>query len=196
MTRAYNDLSALELNPPQSIVDLRIIEANSAAAYFRAWRDMPIKWRGTSRHPIPDDWRDVGPRTSAFALAGNRNASHPINAMLNYAYAVLESRMRIKAVSEGYDPTIGIMHEGGNGASAFIFDIMEPERSTIDLAMLTLIKSTMFQPGDFMLRKDGVVRLNPQFARRIVLQSALVRTCNQPPVVGRMERADKEPCPR
>jgi CRISPR-associated protein Cas1 len=167
MTRAYSDLSALELNPPQTIVDLRIIEANSAAAYFRAWRDMPAKWRGTSRNPIPDDWRNVGSRTSAFALAGNRNASHPVNAMLNYAYAVLESRMRIKAMIDGYDPTIGIMHEGGNGASAFIFDIMEPERSAVDLAMLRFIKSMVFQPGDFVLRADGVVRVNPQLARTI-----------------------------
>jgi len=29
-----------------------------------------------------------------------------------YAYAVLESELRIKAIAEGYDPTIGVMHEG------------------------------------------------------------------------------------
>jgi hypothetical protein len=37
--------------------------------------------------------------------AGNRNAAHPINAILNYAYAMLESQVRIKGVAEGYDPT-------------------------------------------------------------------------------------------
>ena len=50
------------------------------------------------------------------------NAAHPVNAILNYAYAALESEIRIKAISEGYDPTIGIMHEGGDGSSKFIFD--------------------------------------------------------------------------
>jgi CRISPR-associated protein Cas1 len=29
----------------------------------------------------------------------NRHATHPVNAMLNYAYAVLESQVRIATVS-------------------------------------------------------------------------------------------------
>lgn len=168
MERAYADLSALELTPPPDIVGLRIIEANSAAAYFRAWRGIPIKWRGLTRNPIPDDWKTVGARTSEFALAGNRNASHPVNAMLNYAYTVLESQQRLKAVAEGYDPTIGIMHEGGNRAAAFIFDIMEVERATVDRAILNFIRGHKFHPADFALRSDGVARLSPQLAKAIV----------------------------
>jgi CRISPR/Cas system-associated endonuclease Cas1 len=35
--------------------------------------------------------------------------------------------MRIKAISKGYDPTIGIMHEGSDGSSKFIFNLMEPD---------------------------------------------------------------------
>lgn len=167
MERAYADLSALELTPPHDIVGLRLIEANSAAAYFRAWRDLPIKWRGLTRNPVPDEWKSIRARTSEFALAGNRNASHPVNAMLNYAYTVLESKQRLTAVTEGYDPTIGIMHEGGNGAAAFIFDIMEAERASVDRTVLNFIRSQTFHPTDFTLRSDEVVRLNPQLARAI-----------------------------
>jgi CRISPR-associated protein Cas1 len=58
-----------------------------------------------SDHPI-------GQRSSSYHLAGNRNAAPQVNAILNYAYAVLESEGRIKAIAEGYDPTIGIMHGG------------------------------------------------------------------------------------
>jgi hypothetical protein len=47
---------------------------------------------------------------------------------LNYAYAALESEIRIKVISDGYDPTIGIMHEGSDGSSKFTFDLMEPDR--------------------------------------------------------------------
>jgi hypothetical protein len=36
---------------------------------------------------------------------GNLNAAHPVNAILNYAYTILESEMRIKAIADGYDPT-------------------------------------------------------------------------------------------
>jgi hypothetical protein len=36
----------------------------------------------------------------------------------------------------GYDPTIGIMHEGRDGSSKFVFDLMEPQRPKVDRAVL------------------------------------------------------------
>ena len=87
---------------------------------------------------------------------------------MNYAYAALESEIRIKAISEGYDPTIGIMHEGGDGSSKFIFDLMEPERPKIDRAVLDFAKGHVFDPADFVIRNDGICRLNPEMARLVV----------------------------
>ena len=107
MTSAYAALTRLEESPPEIVSELRTLEAKCAAPYFRIWVGIPIKWRGTSRRPIPDNWRFVGPRSSPYHLAGNRNAAHPVNAILNYAYAVLESEIRIKAISDSYDPTMG-----------------------------------------------------------------------------------------
>jgi len=118
--------------------------------------------------PIPDSWRAVGQRSSPYHLAGNRNAAHPLNAILNYAYAALESEIRIKTISDGYDPTIGIMHEGSDGSSKFIFDLMEPERPKIDRAVLGFVKGHVFDPADFVIRADGVCRLNPEMARMVV----------------------------
>ena len=104
MKSAYAALTRLDENPPDIISELRALEANCAASYFRSWVGMPIKWRGTSRRPIPDNWRSIGVRSSPYHLAGNRNAAHPVNAILNYAYAALESEIRIKAISDGYRP--------------------------------------------------------------------------------------------
>ena len=168
MKSAYAALSRLDGNPPEIISELRGLEANCAAAYFRSWVEMPIKWRGTSRRPIPDDWHFIGQRSSPYHLAGNRNAAHPVNAILNYAYAALECEIRIKAISEGYDPTIGIMHEGSDGSSKFIFDLMEPERPRVDRAVLDFVKGHVFDPADFVIRSDGVCRLNPEMARMVV----------------------------
>jgi exodeoxyribonuclease-3 len=107
-------------------------------------------------------------RSSPFHLAGNRNAAHPVNTILNYAYAALESEIRIKAISDGYDPTIGIMHEGNDGSSKFVFDLMEPERPNVDRAVLGFVKGHVFNSADFVIRKDGVCRLNLEMARMIV----------------------------
>ena len=149
MKSAYAALTRLDENPPETISELRALEANCAASYFRSWVGMPIKWRGTSRRPIPDNWHSIGQRSSPYHLAGNRNAAHPVNAILNYAYAALESEIRIKAISDGYDPTIGIMHEGSDGSSKFIFDLMEPERPKVDRAVLGFRQGTCFRSGGF-----------------------------------------------
>jgi CRISPR-associated protein Cas1 len=168
MKSAYAALSRLEENPPENISELRALEANCAAAYFRSWVGMPIKWRGISRRPIPGNWHSIGVRSSPYHLAGNRNAAHPVNAILNYAYAALESEIRIKAISDGFDPTIGIMHEGSDGSSKFIFDLMEPERPKVDRVVLDFVRAHVFDPADFVIRSDGVCRLNPEMARMVV----------------------------
>jgi CRISPR-associated protein Cas1 len=95
-------LSRLEEKPPEIISELRALEANCAASYFRSWVGTPIKWRDTSRRPIPENGHFIGRRSSPYHLAGNRNAAHPVNAILNYAYAALESEIRIKTISDGY----------------------------------------------------------------------------------------------
>jgi CRISPR associated protein Cas1 len=60
------------------------------------------------------------------------------------------------------------LHEGSDGSSKFIFDLMEPERPKIDRAILDFIKGHVFDPDDFVIRSDGVCRLNPEMARMVV----------------------------
>ena len=52
--------------------------------------------------------------------------------------------------------------------SQFIFDSMEPERPNIDRAVLEFVKGHVFDPADFVIRTDGVCRLNPEMARLVV----------------------------
>jgi CRISPR associated protein Cas1 len=86
------------------------------------------------------------------------------------AYSALESEIRVKALSEGFDPTIGIMHEGSDGSSKFVFDLMEPERPKVDRAVLEFVKGHVFDPAAFVIRSDGVCRLNPEMARMVVVR--------------------------
>jgi CRISPR-associated endonuclease Cas1 len=167
MKRARDDLARLANDPPQTVNELRLLEARSAVAYFRTWYATSLLWRASARRPIPDEWRTVGPRFTRVYATGSRNASHPVNAILNYAYAVLQSQVQIRLVSEGYDPMLGIMHYDRDGAPAFVFDMMEPERPKVDRTVLAFLKSEALHPADFTIREDGVVRLNPEFARRV-----------------------------
>lgn len=143
------------------------IEGECASAYFASWHGLSINWTGTTRRPIPDGWQTYTGRSSLATgvKPENRSASHPINAMLNYAYSVKTAKMQIQAVADGYDPTIGIMHNGKRGNAALILDLIEPQRPIIDAAILTLIRNQKFAPADFIIRRDGVCRLSPQLAR-------------------------------
>lgn len=149
---------------------LRGIEGRCAKPYFAAWSGLEMRWAGEKRLPVPPAWRTYRNRSTTLSGVKARNwkASHPINAMLNYAYGTLESLLRIRTLSEGYDPRLGIYHHGDQGSPAYVFDLMEPYRPKIDRAVLEFALSETFSVADFVLRSDGVCRLSPALAARIV----------------------------
>jgi CRISP-associated protein Cas1 len=159
-------LDGLRRTPPENIDELRLVEAQAAYAYFAAWQMLPLRWKGTGRKPIPPDWRHVVARPSMVS-GRNRHATHPVNAMHNYAYAVLESQVRIATVSQGLDPMIGYLHSCRPGRVALVYDLMEPLRPRVDRLVLDLVRSHTFTPRDFVLGANGVCRLHPQLARRV-----------------------------
>jgi len=156
-------------NPPRTIPQLLGIEGKAAWTYFGVWRTCEMKWKGTNKHPIPENWHYLGWRTSEYETvrSSNRNATHPINAMLNYAYAVLESQVFMAITAFGLDPTIGILH-GNSGKQGLVYDLMEPHRPIVDLKVLDFVRKRTFHRADFTIRSDGVCRLNPELARQVV----------------------------
>jgi CRISP-associated protein Cas1 len=63
---------------------------------------------------------------------------------------------------------LGLCTGGNDGSSKFIFDLMEPERPKVDRKVLDFVKGHVFDPADFVIRSDGVCRLNPKMARMVV----------------------------
>src|SRR5271166_2905551 len=90
----------------------------------------------------------------------------------SFSYVNLQRQVQIRLVSEGYDPMLGIMHYDRDGAPAFVFDMMEPERPKVDRAVLGFLKSEALHPADFTIREDGVARLNPELARQVARLAA------------------------
>lgn len=45
--------------------------------------------------------------------------------------------------------------------------MMEPERPKVDRSILEFVKSRKFHAADFVIRSDGVCRLNPEMARQV-----------------------------
>ena len=68
----------------------------------------------------------------------------------------------------GHQPMSGILPYERDDSPAFVFDLMEPERLKVDRAVLDFVKGHVFDPADFVIRSDGVCRLNPEMARMVV----------------------------
>jgi CRISPR-associated protein Cas1 len=169
IAKAAEALAQLQSATLDSMSDIRAIEGESAARYFAAWAGIEMQWTAAGRYPVPDAWRNYRSRSSILTgkKAKNWKASHPINAMLNYAYAVRVAQLQVEAVADGFDPFAGIMHHSRPDFPAYIYDLIEPERPKVDAAILAFAQSRKFSGADFILRKDGVCRLSPQLARAV-----------------------------
>jgi CRISPR-associated protein Cas1 len=90
--------------------------------------------------------------------------------MLNYAYAVLESQVRIATVAQGLDTRIGYLHVSRSGRASLVYDLMEPLRPLVDRLLLGFVLLHTFSPNDFVIQTEGVCRLHPQLARQVAKQ--------------------------
>jgi CRISP-associated protein Cas1 len=141
-------------------------EGPAAAIYYRAWYDLPLKWAGLWKKPVPASWSKIGARSMAWQRE-SYNARHPINAMLNYGYAVLISQIRTELVAAGFDPSIGFAHRRAWNPIPLVYDLMEPLRPVVDRKILEFALANTFMPGDFTINSKGGCRLNPQMARAV-----------------------------
>ncbi len=169
IAKAAEALAKLRSASLDGMNDIRAIEGESAARYFAAWAGIEMQWTAAGRHPVPDDWHSYRSRSSILTgrKARNWKASHPINAMLNYAYAVRVAQLQVEVVADGFDPFSGIMHHSRPDFPAYAYDLIEPERPKVDAAILGFAQDRKFSGADFVPRKDGVCRLSPQLARAV-----------------------------
>jgi CRISP-associated protein Cas1 len=156
------------LEHARSVNEVMVLEAAAACTYFNLWQHLELKWKKASKVPTPTEWLYFGQRESKVS-GTNRHASQPVNAILNYAYAVLESQVRIAATALGFDLKISFLHSIRHGRESLIYDFMEPLRPKIELKIIQFLKANTFDQRDFSLSIKGICRLNPQLARRIAL---------------------------
>jgi CRISPR-associated protein Cas1 len=114
-----------ELAAAESIATIRLLESQGAAAYWSAWRTLPISFPRNDLRRVPDHWRVFGARISPLTRSP-RLAVNPVNAILNYLYALLESEARLAAAALGLDPGLGVLHVDTPNRDSLALDLMEP----------------------------------------------------------------------
>jgi len=150
---------------------MRTFEGRLAKAYFEAIEGTPIKFEKAYSKLVPPHWKQVSTRTSPLSHNhGARHAVNPFHAILNFAYAVVESQVRQALVASGFDVACGFLHADKLYRDSLVYDVIELFRSSVDAQVLKLVTTTTFKKGDFIPMHDGSIRLNQQLARYVVAQ--------------------------
>ena len=153
-----------ETLPAAKTIDaIRLLESRGAYAYWGAWSDLPINFPKGDLRRVPDHWRTFRNRVSP--LTGSpRLASNPLNAMLNYLYALLESEARLAVAALGLDPGLGVLHGDTPARDSLACDVMEPVRPMVDAYLLNWITHETLRREWFFEQRDGACRLMGPFA--------------------------------
>jgi len=151
----------------RSIPHLRILEAQVADVYWKAWVGLPVHFAPPSYvKKIPAHWTTFRGRGSPLS-GGPRNAVDPVGALLNYAYALLEAEARIACHEAGLDPYLGILHTDRDTRRSLLYDVMEPARPVADRLVLNLLGTHAFRPGELWALRDGRCRLDQDLCARM-----------------------------
>lgn len=119
----------------QDIEQLMGIEGMAARTYWSALR-----------HMIPESW--------GFPGRTGRGANDPVNACLNYLYAILLSEVVESCHRAGLHPDAGFLHADRPGRPSLAIDLMEPLRPwLVDRLLLRMIGQNRldrdgFEPGE------------------------------------------------
>jgi len=187
--REFDKLRA-SLESADSIERVRIIEANAAALYFPAWRDVRIRFRDWDLARIPARWLRCDSRASVLTGAP-RAATSPINAMRNYLFACLESEARLALLAHGCDPQIGCLHAEQRNRDSLALDAMEPVRAHVDAFLLDLLEDREFTARDFGELPNGICRIAAPLTHELALTLPHWRECLRP-IAARLAQAFRE----
>ena len=98
-----------------------------------------------------------------------RAATNPVNALLNYVYALLESESRLALLAAGFDPTLGVLHADQRNRDSFALDAMEPIRPAVDTFVLDLLEERVLTSRDFVELPNGVCRVRAPLTHDLAL---------------------------
>jgi CRISPR/Cas system-associated endonuclease Cas1 len=141
------------------------IEARAAAAY---WVSRQCEVRTSSRR-WPVSWATFSIRNSRIGRNGPRHADHPVNALLNWSYAVVAGRLSAELFARGACLAIGYLHVDQPGRYSLAYDALELLRPIIDEKVFKFVASTRFRMGDFLVspsgKYKGEIRVAPELLK-------------------------------
>lgn len=156
----------VDVESAETLDAVRWLESKGAALYWSIWRDLPITFPKNDLRRVPRHWRAYDTRKSLLS-GSQRLATNPVNAILNYLYAILESEARLAAAALGLDPGLGFIHMDAAARDSLALDLMEPIRAEIDAWVLDWVTREPLKRDWFFEERNGNCRLMAPLATRL-----------------------------
>src|SRR5262249_10351135 len=99
-TRQAFEAAVAWLHRATTVDEAVMAERDAALAYWSAWTHIAVRFSSSDAGRLPEHWRRFSQRTSPLSSTP-RFAVNPANALLNYAYALLEAETRIACLIVG-----------------------------------------------------------------------------------------------
>ena len=158
---------AARVDASSSLEEIRQLEASAANLYWSAWNSLGIDFVKKDASRVPENWLCFEGRRSAINPGSTRNASDPINAMLNYLYRLLEAEGHLATSAIGLDPGLGVLHADTKGRASFVLDLIEAVRPMAERHVLKIVCSQPLRWHDFHEDPRGVVRVLAPLTHRL-----------------------------
>ncbi len=136
--QAKQKLNQLSGTVEQKRSEILGLEGSAGRAYFSALAFLipeKYKFHGRSRQPAKDEF----------------------NAMLNYTYGILYSRVEKACIIAGLDPYVGFLHTDNYAKKSLVFDLIEPYRIIGDKTVFYLFSKRQVQKEFFSKIKNGMM---------------------------------------
>ena len=143
--------------------------------YVKASDNLRNKIMGIEGQASVEYWAgfaDVLDEKWNFNGRSGRGAQDPVNSLLNYGYAVVESEIWKSIYLAGLDPYCGFLHSERYGRASLVFDLIEEFRQQIvDKTILSIVNMNQVDTDDF--EDKGNIMLMNDKTRRLVIAKIL-----------------------
>jgi CRISPR-associated protein Cas1 len=137
------------------------VEKIGAGTSLDEKRNSIMGWEGTAGRIYFDKLAQVVPEPFRFEGRSRRPARDPFNAVLNYCYGILYSRVEQACILAGLDPFVGFLHADNYGQTSLVFDLIEPFRIYAETTSVSLFTGRRIKE-EFFNRSEHAVTLNKE----------------------------------
>lgn len=141
---------------PIKIIDEAISSLISKNKNLEDERNSIMGFEGTAGRTYFKCLSKLMPEKYQFNGRSRRPAKDPFNAVLNYCYGILYSRIEKSCILAGLDPYVGFMHTDNYNKKSLVFDLIEPFRIYGEQTVVYLFTGKQIKDEYFDFNEDSV----------------------------------------